>query len=47
MAENPYEIGSEAWVKEQIRQKLSPDERDKPKTPAEGKYPVFSLGSGS
>lgn len=46
MAENPYEIGSEAWVKEQIKQKLSTDERDKPK-PGEGKYPILSLGSGS
>lgn len=46
MAENPYEIGSEAWVKEQIRQKLNPEERDRPK-PDEGKYPILSLGSGS
>ena len=47
MSENPYEIGSEAWVKEQIRQKLNPEPHDKPKPSIEGKYPVFGLGSGS
>lgn len=40
------EIGSESWVKAMIEQKLSPEERDRPK-PGEGKYPILSLGSGS
>lgn len=28
----PPEIGSEAWVKAQIAAKLSPEERDRPKS---------------